>query len=169
MQKVDLSILAKEDPFKLIGKDWMLVCAGNTQKYNMMTASWGGIGILWNKPVAFVFVRPERYTHNFLEENDHLTLSFYDETYRDALKICGSKSGRDIDKTSATGLTPTTLPSGSITFTQSRLTLDCRKLFKINMSSSNFLDPTLISQFYSSAPGGSFHDIYICEIESLWQ
>ena len=95
MNKVDLACLAKEDAFKLIGGDWMLVCAGKKGRFNMMTASWGGIGWLWNRPVAFVFIRPERYTHEFVEAEERLSLSFFTEAWRDALKFCGSKSGRD--------------------------------------------------------------------------
>ena len=62
MVKADINILMKEDIWDLIGKQWMLVTAGPADEFNTMTASWGGIGWLWNKPVAFVFIRPERYT-----------------------------------------------------------------------------------------------------------
>ena len=106
MKKTNYEILGKEDALNLIGKQWMLVTAGTSEKFNTMTASWGGLGWLWNKPVAFVFIRPERYTHGFIEASDCMTLSFYGEEYREALKICGTKSGRDIDKVAATGLTP---------------------------------------------------------------
>ena len=130
MKKTNYEILGKEDALNLIGKQWMLVTAGTSEKFNTMTASWGGLGWLWNKPVAFVFIRPERYTHGFIESSDRMTLSFYGEEYREALKICGTKSGRDIDKVAATELTPMELESGSMTFGEARLTLDCRKLFK---------------------------------------
>ena len=83
MKKTDLSQLAREDAFNLIGKEWMLVTAGTLEHYNTMTASWGGIGWLWNKPVAFVFIRPERFTHQFIEENERMTLSFLGEEHRD--------------------------------------------------------------------------------------
>ncbi len=83
----------KENIFDMVGRQWMLVTAGNRDKFNTMTASWGGAGILWNKPVVFSFIRPQRYTFEFMEKNDCYTLSFYDESYRDALKICGSRSG----------------------------------------------------------------------------
>ena len=106
MKKTNYEILGKEDALNLIGKQWMLVTAGTSEKFNTMTASWGGLGWLWNKPVAFVFIRPERYTHGFIEASDCMTLSFYGEEYREALKICGTKSGRDTDKVAATGLTP---------------------------------------------------------------
>ena len=63
MIKKDLTLLAKEDVFHLIGKEWMLITSGTIDRFNTMTASWGGIGWLWNKPVAYIFVRPDRYTY----------------------------------------------------------------------------------------------------------
>lgn len=82
-----------DNPIKLIGKDWMLVTAGTPGEFNTMTASWGGVGFLWNKPVAFVFVRHERYTFAFTEREEVMTLSFFDEKYRKALSLLGTKSG----------------------------------------------------------------------------
>ena len=87
-----------ESPFKLIGDDWALVTAGDREKFNTMTISWGGVGIMWGKPVVFTFIRPQRYTFAFMENGDRYTMSFFDEKYRDALKFCGSKSGKDYDK-----------------------------------------------------------------------
>ena len=84
----------------------MLVTAGNAEKFNMMTASWGGLGFLWNRPVAFVFIRPQRYTFDFVERNEGFTLSFFGEEYRKVLQLCGTKSGREIDKVAETKLTP---------------------------------------------------------------
>lgn len=167
MNKADLSLLAKEDIINLIGKQWMLVTAGTTDRFNTMTASWGGMGFLWNKPVAFVFIRPERYTHDFIEKNEHLTLSFYDEEYRKALQICGTKSGRDINKTVETGLTPLEISFDVITFAQSRLTLVCRKLFKSSMKETDFLDREILHKWYNDQPGGSLHDVYVVEIEEV--
>ena len=169
MKKTELKILAKENTFDLIGKEWMLVTAGNKEKFNTMTASWGGIGWLWNKPVAFVFIRPERYTHDFTERESRLTLSFYKEEYRNILQFCGTKSGRDVDKVKETGLKPVALESGAMTFEQARLTLDCRKLFKSPMTAANFIDKSILEKWYGSQPGGSLHDIYVVEIEGVYE
>ena len=169
LKKVDIKVLAKENAFDLIGKDWMLVTAGNKDKFNTMTASWGGIGWLWNRPVAFVFIRPERYTHEFVDREGRLTLSFYKEAYRDALKFCGSRSGRDVDKVKETGLTPVALESGAMTFGEARLTLDCRKLFKASMTEANFIDRTILEKWYNAQPGGSLHDVYVVEIEGVFE
>ena len=167
MTKTTIEILGKENAFDLIGKQWMLVTAGTSTSFNTMTASWGGIGWLWNKPVAFIFIRPERYTHDFIEKNDRLTLSFYAEEYRKALQLCGSKSGRDTDKVAETGLTPVELENGTMSFDEARMTLDCRKLFKATMQEANFLDKDVLARWYGEKQG-NLHDVYVVEIEGVY-
>ncbi len=149
-----------ENACKLIGKDWMLVCAGD----NAMTASWGGMGILWNKPVSFVFIRPQRYTYQMTEANDRLTLAFFDESYRDALRYFGTKSGRDGDKFAATGLTRAYTESGTLYPAEARLVLTCRKLYTDMLRKEAFLDPALLGNY----PADDFHRMYVCEIEEAW-
>ena len=167
MTRATLDLLGKENAFEMIGKEWMLVTAGDESRFNTMTASWGGLGWLWNKPVAFVFIRPERYTHEFIEASTRLTLSFYPEECRKALQLCGTRSGRDTDKVAATGLQPVTLPSGAVTFAQARLSLDCRKLFKASMQEADFLDASLLDRGYGEH--GGLHDIYVVEIEDVYE
>ena len=169
MKKIDITTFGKEDAFDLIGRQWMLVTAGTSENFNTMTASWGSIGWLWNKPVAFVFIRPERYTHEFIEANERLTLSFYPEDCRKALQLCGTKSGRNTDKVVETGLTPITMKSGTITFKEARLTLDCRKLFKTEMTEEAFIDKDVLHRWYSEQEGGGLHTIYIMEIEGIYE
>ena len=166
MKQVELDILGKENPFKLIGEQWMLITAGDKESFNTMTASWGGLGWLWNNPVAFIFVRPERHTHDFLESSDKVTLSFFPESCRKALQICGTKSGRDCDKVKEAGLDPAVLKDGAMTFKQARLTLACRKLFKSDMKQADFLDKELLNKWYSNA---GLHSVYVLEIEKLWK
>lgn len=168
MKKQDISLLGKEDAFQLIGKEWMLITAGDSTSYNTMTASWGGLGWLWNKPVAFIFVRPERYTHDFIEKNNRLSLSFFSEDYKPALQICGTKSGRDGDKVKEAGLSPKSLESGVMTFDEARMVLDCKKLFKTEMSEAAFMDNELYARWYHDQPGGGLHTIYVVEIENVY-
>jgi len=156
-----------EDIFDLIGKQWMLVTAGDKDSFNTMTASWGGLGYLWNRPVAFIFIRPERYTHEFIEKNDRLTLSFFDEKYRKALQICGTKSGRDCDKVAQAGLTAVPLESGAMSFNEARLIVEGRKLFKAPMREEGFTDAELLTRWYGSGDG--LHDIYVIEIEQVFK
>ena len=169
MKQTDIARLGQENAIEMIGKEWMLVTAGSADHFNTMTASWGGLGFLWNKPVAFVFVRPERYTHDFIEANDRLTLAFLGEEGRDALKYCGSHSGRDADKMAATGLTPLTVADDAVTFAQARLTLVCRKLYKDAMRAEAFIDKACLERWYNDQPGGGLHDVYVVEIEAVYE
>jgi flavin reductase (DIM6/NTAB) family NADH-FMN oxidoreductase RutF len=163
----------QDNAFKLIAKDWMLVSVGkagvNEQgklNYNTMTANWGGVGNLWHKPVVYVFVRPERYTHSFMEQTEQFTLSFFDDQQRNALNLLGKKSGRDGDKIAESGLHPTFTPEGNPTFEEARMTLECKKLFKTQLNSADFLDPVILANCYGQK--GGFHHLYIAEIQHVW-
>lgn len=168
MEKISVDQL-NDNVFSTVGKEWMLVTAGTLEKYNMMTASWGCLGWLWNKPVAVVFIRPERYTHGLIEEQEYMTLSFLgnSEEARRIYNVCGSKSGRDVNKAEMTGLKPVLTESGSVTYGQARLTLECRKLYKDDIKASSFIDKSL-ERWYGGAAGG-FHDMYIVEIVNAYK
>ena len=124
----------------MLNDNWMLVTAGNDAKFNMMTARWGGLGVLFGKPVAFCFVSPLRYTWQLLDKGETYTLSFYTEAYRDALQICGTTSGSDTDKVKATGLTPVTTPSGAKAFGEAWMVVECRKLMQQSLSPGAIVD-----------------------------
>ena len=114
----------------------MLLTAGNEEKLNTMTISWGGTGILWNKPVAFVFVRPQRYTKEFIDSNKYFTMSGYSDEMRPAIKFCGRNSGREIDKIKETGLIPV-FEEKAPYFKQAKLVLVCRKLYAQELSETS--------------------------------
>ncbi len=154
-----------ENLFNSLDNDWMLITAGNEQKFNTMTASWGGFGILWNKPVVFIFVRPQRYTFEFTEQNNQFTLSFFEEQHRDALNFCGAKSGRDYDKMKETGLTPVKTSNG-IAFEESRLIIECEKLYADFLKAEHFIDKGVIQNNY---PKSDFHRMYIGEIKNVYK
>lgn len=120
------------DIFKKFNKDWALLTAGDKNKYNTMTISWGTLGILWNKEVVTVFVRKSRYTHEFIENNEYFTVSFYSDEYKKDLGILGSVSGRDKDKVSLTKLTPEFLDN-TTTFREASETLVCKKIYMQDM------------------------------------
>jgi flavin reductase (DIM6/NTAB) family NADH-FMN oxidoreductase RutF len=149
----------EDNVFKLIGKDWMLITAGTNTSFNTMTASWGGMGILWDKMVCFAFVRPTRYTYEFLEKSATYTLSFLDEQYRDVLVYCGTKSGRDVNKIAETSLTPV-FGNNTIFFAESRLVIECKKIYIQDIVPENFLDATL-EEYY---PKKDYHRMYIGQI-----
>lgn len=155
-----------ENAIKLIGKDWMLVGAGNLDSgFNMMTASWGGLGWLWEKPVSFIFVRPQRYTFQFTEREDYYTVTFYDEKYRDVLRKMGTVSGRNFDKINNSGLTPVSTENGSVAFKEARIVLECRKLYASDILEDSFIDKGLAKRIY---PGKDFHRMYVGEIVNVW-
>lgn len=166
MKKITINELT-DNFFDAIGKEWMLVTAGTEESFNTMTASWGGVGVLWNKPVVFVFVRPERYTHEFMQRGDSFTLSFLGEEHKAIHKVCGSKSGREVDKVAATGLQPIFSERGNVLFGQSRLSLECRKLYVSELKEENFVDASLPRQWYDGGHGG-YHTVYVAEITDAW-
>ena len=136
-------------PFYALDKEWALITAGSKDGFNMMTISWGGFGTLWHKPVVTVYVRPIRYTYEFLENNDYFTISFYDDTYKNELSVLGSKSGRDIDKLSLTSLTPEYLEKG-ITFKESKLTIVCKKVYEDDLDINKISEEN--KKFYQTEP-----------------
>ena len=150
---------------KLIGQDWMLVTAGDQEKFNMMTASWGSMGYLWNKPVVMVFVRPQRYTFEFTEKKDEFTLSFFDEKYRHALNVCGSVSGRDVNKVQESGLTPYFTEAGNPAFEEATLVLECKKLYTDFLKEEAFLDKKIVDSQYGQK---DFDKVYVAEIVHAW-
>jgi len=155
-----------ENAIRIIGKEWMLVGAGNRERgFNMMTASWGGLGWLWEKPVSFIFVRPQRFTHEFTEREEYYTITFYDEAYRDVLRKMGTVSGRNFDKINQSGLTPFTTENGSIGFREARLIVECRKLYAGKIEEGAFTDQALGQRIY---PNKDFHTMYVGEIVNVW-
>ncbi len=150
-----------DNVFDLVGSDWMLITAGTPQAFNTMTASWGGFGVLWNKHICWCVIRPQRFTYQFMEKAARFTLSFFEEEYRDALKLCGTKSGRDGDKVAQAGLTPRETVSGSVFFDQARLVIECRKIYFQDLDPDNFLDPRIHDEY----PDRDYHRMYLGEIE----
>ncbi len=122
----------KINPFDRFDRDWALVTAGTPESFNSMTISWGSMGTIWEKSIITVYVRPDRYTWNFLKANDTFTVSFYPEEYRGALLKMGTLSGRNTDKAAASGLTPLVLKEG-ITYKEASETFVCRKLYMAQM------------------------------------
>lgn len=153
--------------YNLIAKDWMLITAGNEEKYNTMTASWGQLGSLWGhgggKSVATIYIRPQRYTKEFVDNNDYFSLTFFNEEYREALNYLGSHSGKNEDKVSKTNLSPA-FDLKAPYFKEAKLVLICRKLYKQDIKEENFIDKSVISDSY---PNKDFHTMYIGEIEEV--
>ena len=152
-----------QNAFQMIGQDWMLVTAEVDGKTNTMTASWGGFGILWNKPVAYVFIRPQRYTKTFVDQSETFSLSFFDASFRKTLNYLGSVSGKNEDKITKSGLTLKHLEATPY-FEEARLVMRCKKLFAQDLNPVSFIDTTLIDKIY---PTRDFHTMYISEIAEV--
>jgi len=151
-----------ESIFKLVGTDWMLIAAGKPGDFNMMTASWGGAGVLWHKPICWCVIRSSRYTSEFVEREEVFTLNFFDEAQRETLNFCGTHSGRDCDKAGETGLTPFAVGEG-MAFEEARVVAVCRKIYFQDLDPANFL-ASYIGENY---PEKDYHRMYIGEVVSL--
>lgn len=149
--------------FSEIGDQWMLLSSAKQDgSINTMTASWGTMGVLWNKNVFICFVRPQRYTFEFIEESDYISLSFFDEAYREALKLCGTKSGRACDKIKEAGLTAFN-KDGHVGFEEAKRIVYGKKLYKGKLDPGCFISDE-ISKHYKEQ---DYHFVYICEIEKI--
>lgn len=147
------------DAFKVFDKKWALVTAGNTENYNTMTISWGGLGTLWNKPVATVYVKPIRYTYSFLDDNDYFTVSFYGEEYRKDLGLLGTLSGRDGDKVAQTKLTAVAV-GDSVSFREAEITLLCKKIYRQDLITDTMPQEAIDKYYIDEAP----HTMFIGEV-----
>lgn len=145
--------------FEMIGKDWMLLTAGNEQKYNTMTASWGGLGVLWNKNVVFAFVRPQRFTFDFMNESEYFSCSFFKEEYRNALSFCGKYSGRDVDKAKECNLTADFTENAPY-FLEADTVIICKKLYAQQMSEDCIFDESIKANYN----GDDYHHVFVGEI-----
>jgi len=150
------------DILSVFDKKWALLTAGDSDKFNTMTISWGGLGTIWGKPVATVYVRTSRYTHDFMDANDFFTVSFYPEEFKQILGVLGSKSGRDMDKMKGSGLTPVQTGE-SMSFKEAEITLICRKLFRQQLDVASIPEDVAKAMYEGQAP----HDMYIGEIVEI--
>lgn len=159
MREIDVKELQK-NPFSMIGEEWMLITAEKEGKINTMTASWGGVGVLWGKNVVTAYIRPQRYTKEFVDGSEIFTISVLGEEYRKALSYLGSRSGRDEDKIAAAGLHPISL-EGAPSFEEAELVLVCRKCYHDRIRPENMLDAADDARWY---PKKDYHEVYIGEI-----
>ncbi len=148
------------NPFEEIGTGWGLVCAGDKTRANMMTVSWGAVGVMWGKNAVFVFIRDSRYTKEFIDGGSTFSLSFFDEKFRPALALCGSESGRNTDKWQASGLTPAE-KNGVVYPQQAKRAFLCKKLAAVPVTPKDILDPGIIPEWY---PSDDFHTMFVGEI-----
>lgn len=150
----------KGNLIEAIKDEWMLISAGDESGYNMMTASWGFVGEMWGNDSAIAMIRPQRYTMEFVEKSDYFTLSFYGDN-KDIHKVCGSKSGRDVNKTELTGLNPV-FTDNTVYFKEARLVLVCKKQYLAPLKEKNFIDKEPLKWY-----DNDFHYMVVGKIEKV--
>lgn len=148
------------NPFQMIGKEWMLITAGTEDKANTMTASWGGVGVFWGKNVITTYIRPQRFTKQFIDANDTFSVCFFDEKYKKTLTYCGKVSGKDEDKITKAGLT-TCFYEKTPYFEEAKLVFICKKMCEAEMNPDNFIDKQADEKWY---PQKDYHRVYMGEI-----
>ena len=166
LKKLDLSQAGEVGRvIQRIDKEWMLLTAGTSERLNTMTASWGSVGVLWHKPMMNIFVRPERYTYEFIEAEAYFSGAFFPPEYKEALTLCGRKSGREIDKVKACSFTVAEGEAGGVYFKEASLVLICKKRYRVALEPEQMIDiaPSL---FYGEH--GSPHVMYMGEIVEVY-
>ncbi|MBQ5675377.1 MAG: flavin reductase family protein [Lachnospiraceae bacterium] len=151
------------NPFNKIGKEWALITAGDKDKVNTMTVSWGGMGVMWGKNVFFLFIRDSRYTKEFIDNNSFLSVSFLGEEYREALNYCGSHSGRKENKIQNAGLT-VGYKMGIPYIDEADAVVIGQKLSATRLTEDSFLTPDIAKKWYQD---GDMHTMYILEVMDI--
>ncbi|KUO72086.1 MAG: flavin reductase [Desulfosporosinus sp. BRH_c37] len=153
----------EHSPFKLIGKDWMLIAAEKDGKVNTMTASWGGFGVMWGKNVAYIVIRPQRYTKEFIDNSNTFSLTFFADSFKKQLSYLGTVSGRDEDKIQKSNLTVLNI-SDTPYFEEGNIVIFCHKLYAQELSPECFTVPELNEKWY---PDIDHHTLYIAEVTKI--
>lgn len=152
------------NPFTKIGKDWMLITAKNNDKVNTMTASWGGLGFMWGKNVAYTVIRPQRYTKEFIDNSDCFSLCFFNDEHKKALSYLGSVSGRDENKIENSKLSVIEYNNVPL-FKESKLMLICKKIYRQELKYTSFIEKEIDNIWYKDK---DYHTMYISEITNVF-
>jgi len=158
------------DVFTLISKDCAVITAGTPERYNSMVAGWGGWGVLFSKPSAFLMLRSNRYTLELMRKEQRYTMTFFDDTYKDDFMLFGQSSGRDgDDKMRNTRLTAVQTPSGNMTFKEAKLIIECKLVQITTVSPNDFFteeSKTFIDKAYAETH--DYHKLVFGEITNVW-
>lgn len=153
----------KESAVKMISDDWALLSAGNESKWNTMTVSWGGIGEIWGKDVAFVFVRPQRYTKEFIDKNGRFTLSFFGGEMKKEMGILGKISGRNEDKIALSRIKGV-FEADTVYVDGAKYVLVCKTLYTDFIKPENFIEKDNDEKWYAQK---DYHKVYVAQIEKV--
>lgn len=149
------------NPYEMIHKEWLLINSFNEEKVNSMTASWGGIGVIWNKPVMYLFVRPQRFTQELLPNNDYFSVTVLGNEYRKTLNYLGTASGRDEDKLAKAELTVERGENNIPIIKEGKLNILLKKLYVQQLTEESFIEKDLVDKHYETR---DFHYMYVAEI-----
>jgi flavin reductase (DIM6/NTAB) family NADH-FMN oxidoreductase RutF len=154
-------------PYHLFEGEWLLLTSGDFAKnhFNSMTISWGSMGVMWGKPFVQVVVRPHRYTYTFMEQHDSFTLCAFPSKYHSALNLLGTKSGRDSNKMTESGLVP--IASTKVAapgYAEASLIIECQKIYWQDFDPTHFLD----QKTHKLYPQKDYHRIYYGEIVAIY-
>lgn len=161
LRPIELTSL-KPEIFRLFEEQPPLLTAGDRSSCNTMTIGWCQLGTLWHLPVCTVYVRPERYTYQFMEAQDYFTVSVLPESETQTIRVCGTKSGRDLDKIQECGLTLCYGAGDAPFFEEAELVLVCKKIFVQDMTPDCVVDGTNILPYYNATNG--WHRIYTGQV-----
>ncbi|MDR6736611.1 flavin reductase [Sphingobacterium sp. 2149] len=156
-----------DNVIELFSEQWMVVTAGKENVFNSMVISWGGLGFIWEKPVAFTFINSSRYTYQFLLQESGYTLSVFSEKYRGSLRILGNKSGKSNDKVKEAGLIPIKTPSGLMAYKEARMIIECKNIMIQDLDYNKASPSYQIADMYKNSPN-SHHNMFISEITNIW-
>ena len=152
------------NPITTLSEEWPLITAGTKESgFNTMTISWGHIGSIWGRPTFIAYVRPQRYTLEFMNSNDVFTVSVLPSNYKEALTYLGKVSGRNEDKVSKAGVTPV-FDKDTTYFEEAKLVFICCKLYQAPILEEGFVDKDLMQQIY---PQKDYHTMFVGEILSI--
>jgi flavin reductase (DIM6/NTAB) family NADH-FMN oxidoreductase RutF len=158
-----------DNVFKLVGKDYTVITAGNPSHYNSMIASWGGLGILFDRPATWCFLRSSRYTLELMRREQTYTMSYFDEVYRADIMLFGRKSGRDTDKMKESKLSSVQTPAGNMTYREARLVIECKLVEVTTVSPDDFLTEEGRKFIIDAhAETNDYHKTVIGEITAVW-
>lgn len=153
------------NPFSMIGEDGFLVSAAKGAHVALTTSQWGLMGFLWNRPVVTMYIRPSRYTFEFLRSVDRFTVSFFPQEMAPALRYCATHRGWNEDKLAGSGLVPERI-GDYVLFSQSNLTFACRRLYMRPMDESLIMDKVIVDEYYEDKDvhwsfSGQIEHVYI--------
>ncbi|RVU97477.1 flavin reductase family protein [Coriobacteriales bacterium OH1046] len=157
-----------ESIFDLLDRSWGLAMAGTAPEHcNAMTIGWGQIGMFWGRPASTVFIRESRFTKEFIDACDTFSVAFLPPELHGKHKVFGTMSGRDVDKTELTGLTPIMI-DGTPLYEESMLVFLCRKAYVDTVDHKNFVDETAYRRYYDrGADRDDWHSMYIAYVEKI--